>query len=88
MVIFDRIGWAYTLNQKPLFYANEEAVHTVVIDVIMLTSLFFMYATFDPMGSPGKMWDLFKDVRAIRTVDGNADGDFLTIGNLQGGLGG
>jgi hypothetical protein len=45
-----------------------------------------MYTTFDEVGSPGKMWDLLRDARFIRPVDGNADGDFLTMRSVQGGL--
>ncbi|CZR69247.1 uncharacterized protein PAC_19147 [Phialocephala subalpina] len=63
-----------------------EWVHTVIIYVIMLTSMFVMYTTFDEVASPGKMWDLLRDARFIRPVDGNADGDFLTMRSVQGGL--
>jgi hypothetical protein len=48
--------------------------------------MFVMYTTFDAVGSPEKMWDLLREARAIRPVDGNADGDFLTMRSVQGGL--
>lgn len=58
----------------------------MIIYVIMLTSMFVMYTTFDEVGSPGKMWDLLRNARSIRPVEGNADGDSLTMRSVQGGL--
>ncbi|KAH8649908.1 Sodium:solute symporter family-domain-containing protein [Xylariales sp. PMI_506] len=63
-----------------------EWVHTVIIYVIMLASMFVMYATSDYVGSPGRMYDLLEAAVAIRPVDGNAGGEFLTLRSVQGGL--
>ena len=52
----------------------------------MLSSMFVMYATSDAVGSPGRMWELLKDVAEIRPVDGNANGEFLTMRSFYGGM--
>lgn len=58
----------------------------MIIYVIMLVSMFVMYATSDHVGSPGRMWDLLKAAAEIRPVEGNADGEFLTMRSFYGGL--
>ncbi|EEU37119.1 uncharacterized protein NECHADRAFT_97322 [Fusarium vanettenii 77-13-4] len=63
-----------------------EWVHTVIIYIIMLASMFVMYTTSDHVGSPGRMWELLKDASEIRPVDGNAGGELLTMRSFYGGL--
>ncbi|KAK7416716.1 hypothetical protein QQX98_005042 [Neonectria punicea] len=63
-----------------------EWVHTVIIYIIMLVSMFVMYATSDHVGSPGRMWELLKDASEIRPVEGNAGGELLTTRSFYGGL--
>ncbi|KAJ5902331.1 hypothetical protein N7495_002859 [Penicillium taxi] len=63
-----------------------EWVHTVILYMIMLTSMFVMYTTSSHVGSPGKMWELLNDASKIRPVDGNEDGQLLTMKSVQGGL--
>ena len=62
------------------------SVHTVILFVIMLTSMFVMYATSSHVGSPGTMWELLRAAAEIRPVQGNADGQLLTMKSVQGGL--
>ncbi|KAH7133043.1 Sodium:solute symporter family-domain-containing protein [Dactylonectria estremocensis] len=63
-----------------------EWVHTVIIFVIMLSSMFVMYATSEHVGSPGRMWELLKAAAEIRPVEGNAGGELLTMRSISGGL--
>ncbi|TVY20827.1 putative urea active transporter 1, partial [Lachnellula arida] len=63
-----------------------EWVHTVIIFVIMLASMFTMYSTSDAVGSPGRMYDLLKAAAEIRPVAGNAGGELLTMKSVQGGM--
>ncbi|KAJ4172105.1 hypothetical protein NW754_007703 [Fusarium falciforme] len=63
-----------------------EWVHTVIIYIIMLASMFVMYTTSDHVGSPGRMWELLKDASEIRPVEGNAGGELLTMRSFYGGL--
>jgi Na+/proline symporter len=65
---------------------NIAIVHTVIIFVIMLSSMFVMYSTSEHVGSPGRMWELLKAAAEVRPVDGNAGGEFLTMRSVQGGL--
>ncbi|RFU25541.1 hypothetical protein B7463_g10794, partial [Scytalidium lignicola] len=60
-------------------------VHTVVIYVIMITTLFVVYTTSDTVGSPGAMWNLLRTAGELHPVDGNADGSYLTMRSQQGG---
>ncbi|CAH0055114.1 unnamed protein product [Clonostachys solani] len=61
-------------------------VHTVIIFVIMLSSMFVMYSTSEHVGSPGRMWELLKAAAEVRPIEGNAGGEFLTMRSVQGGL--
>ncbi|KPM46492.1 Urea active transporter [Neonectria ditissima] len=63
-----------------------EWVYTVIIYIIMLSSMFVMYATSEHVGSPGKMWELLKAAAEIRPVEGNAGGELLTMRSFYGGL--
>ncbi|KAF7557743.1 hypothetical protein G7Z17_g459 [Cylindrodendrum hubeiense] len=63
-----------------------EWVHTVIIFVIMLSSMFVIYATSEHVGSPGRMWELLKAAAEIRPVEGNAGGELLTMRSISGGL--
>ncbi|CAM1510805.1 Fc.00g083180.m01.CDS01 [Cosmosporella sp. VM-42] len=61
-------------------------VHTVIIYVIMLMALFVLYATSSIVGSPGKVWELLKEAAALHPVEGNAEGQYLTMRSQQGGF--
>lgn len=54
-------------------------VHTVVIYVVMLMSIFVVYTTSDIIGSPERMWQLLRDAAALHPVSGNAEGSYLTM---------
>ncbi|KAF7544245.1 hypothetical protein G7046_g9823 [Stylonectria norvegica] len=60
-------------------------IHTVIIYIIMLMALFVMYATSDLVGSPGAVWELLKSAAELHPVEGNADGQYLTMRSQQGG---
>jgi len=60
-------------------------VHTVVIYIIMLTSIFTVYATSKVVGSPDKMWELLETAGQMHPVAGNADGSYLTMKSQEGG---
>ncbi|KAI1848467.1 hypothetical protein JX266_005773 [Neoarthrinium moseri] len=60
-------------------------VHTVIIYLIMLLCLFVFYTTSDIIGSPEKMWELLKTAATIHPVDGNAQGEYLTMRSEGGG---
>ncbi|KAL2818225.1 putative sodium/proline symporter [Aspergillus cavernicola] len=59
--------------------------HTVIIYIIMLLALFVFYVTSDVAGSPTKVWELLKEAAVLHPVDGNADGEYLTMRSKQGG---
>ncbi|KAL4878124.1 Sodium:solute symporter family-domain-containing protein [Aspergillus karnatakaensis] len=63
-----------------------EWVHTVILFVIMLVSMFVMYAISEHVGSPGRMWELLMAASEIRPVAGNAEGQLLTMKSVYGGL--
>jgi Na+/proline symporter len=52
----------------------------------MLVSMFVMYATSSHVGSPGRMWELLMAASEIRPVEGNAEGQLLTMKSVYGGL--
>ncbi|KAJ5248716.1 sodium/proline symporter [Penicillium chermesinum] len=60
-------------------------VHTVMIYVIMLISLFVFYTTSSVAGSPSRVWELLKEASSLHPVDGNADGQYLTMRSQEGG---
>lgn len=51
----------------------------------MLMSLFVLYATSDLVGSPHRVWELLREAAALHPVEGNADGQYLTMRSQQGG---
>ncbi|KAF7546311.1 hypothetical protein G7Z17_g8519 [Cylindrodendrum hubeiense] len=61
-------------------------IHTVIIYVIMLMSLFVLYSTSNIVGSPGKVWELLREAAVLHPVDGNAEGQYLTMRSQQGGF--
>ncbi|KAJ0415136.1 Sodium:solute symporter family-domain-containing protein [Aspergillus carlsbadensis] len=63
-----------------------EWVHTVILFIIMLVSMFVMYATSSHVGSPGRMWELLMAASEMRPVEGNAEGQLLTMKSVYGGL--
>ncbi|KAJ9646213.1 hypothetical protein H2204_000876 [Knufia peltigerae] len=60
-------------------------VHTVIIYLIMLYSLFRIYVTAEVIGSPDKMWELLKEAARLHPVEGNAHGEYLTMASDGGG---
>ncbi|KAL4962690.1 sodium:solute symporter family protein [Aspergillus stella-maris] len=60
-------------------------IHTVIIYIIMLIALFVLYATSDIAGSPSRVWELLTQAAALHPVDGNADGQYLTMRSQEGG---
>lgn len=52
----------------------------------MLMSLFVLYATSNVVGSPGKVWELLREAAVLHPVDGNAEGQYLTMRSQQGGF--
>ncbi|KAJ9355085.1 hypothetical protein DTO280E4_6599 [Paecilomyces variotii] len=60
-------------------------VHTVVIYVIMLMSIFVVYTTSDIIGSTDRMWDLLQEAGRLHPVPGNAEGTYLTMRSESGG---
>ncbi|ORY55682.1 putative sodium/proline symporter [Pseudomassariella vexata] len=61
-------------------------IHTVIIYVIMLMSIFAVYVTSDVIGSPDRMWDLLHEASVLHPVDGNASGSYLTMRSEGGGF--
>ncbi|KAF2140876.1 uncharacterized protein K452DRAFT_272566 [Aplosporella prunicola CBS 121167] len=59
--------------------------HTVIIYIVMLTTLFMAYTTSDTIGSPDRMWELLKKAATLHPVDGNQDGEYLTMKSPGGG---
>ncbi|KAL4955835.1 hypothetical protein BDW69DRAFT_182202 [Aspergillus filifer] len=60
-------------------------IHTVIIYIIMLISLFVFYATSNIAGSPSQVWELRTQAAALHPVDGNADGQYLTMRSQEVG---
>ncbi|KAL4779274.1 putative sodium/proline symporter [Aspergillus varians] len=60
-------------------------IHTVVIYIIMLIALFVFYATSSQTGSPTRVWELLTEAAALHPVEGNADGQYLTMRSQEGG---
>ncbi|EGV60941.1 hypothetical protein CANTEDRAFT_128749 [Yamadazyma tenuis ATCC 10573] len=63
-----------------------EWLHTSILFIIMLISLFVLYATGKVAGSPGFIFDLLKKASAEVPVDGNAGGEYLTLRSVMGGM--
>lgn len=53
--------------------------------MIMLIALFVLYATSELVGSPYRVWELLREAAALHPVEGNADGQYLTMRSEQGG---
>ena len=51
----------------------------------MIISLFVFYATSDNAGSPHKVWELLREAASLHPVEGNADGQYLTMRSQEGG---
>lgn len=47
---------------------------------------FTTYATSDVLGSPAKVYDLLQEAAARHPVAGNAEGSYLTMRSVQGGV--
>ncbi|KAL4793132.1 hypothetical protein BDV19DRAFT_380416 [Aspergillus venezuelensis] len=62
-----------------------EWVHTVILFVIMLVSMFSMYAAWSYVGSSGRMWELLMAISEIQPVAGNFQGHLLTMKSVYGG---
>ncbi|KAK5222120.1 hypothetical protein LTR72_006377 [Exophiala xenobiotica] len=60
-------------------------VHTVIIYLIMLYSLFRVYVTSEVVGSPDRMWELLKEAARLHPIEGNANGEYLTMRSEGGG---
>ncbi|PWY83435.1 putative sodium/proline symporter [Aspergillus heteromorphus CBS 117.55] len=60
-------------------------VHTMIIYVIMLMSVFVVYSTSDLVGSSDRMWELLREASALHPVSGNAEGSYLTMKSPEGG---
>jgi urea-proton symporter len=60
-------------------------LHTVLIYIIMLVSLFVFYATSDIAGSPTRVWELLDEASNLHPVAGNAEGSYLTMRSQEGG---
>ncbi|KAL5333205.1 putative sodium/proline symporter [Aspergillus crustosus] len=60
-------------------------IHTVVIYIIMLIALFVFYVVSDIAGSPTRVWELLTEAAALHPVEGNADGQYLTMRSQEGG---
>ena len=65
---------------------TQEVVHTVILFVVMLVSMFVMYTTSSHVGSPGAMWELLRHAAEVRPIEGNAGGQFLTMKSVMGGM--
>ncbi|OAG37428.1 hypothetical protein AYO21_08394 [Fonsecaea monophora] len=61
-------------------------MHTVVIYMIMLMSLFVVYSTSKVVGSPSVMFDLLTEAAQLHPVAGNQDRSYLTMRSVQGGF--
>lgn len=57
----------------------------MIIYMIMLIALFVLYATSELVGSPHRVWELLREAAALHPVEGNADGQYLTMRSEQGG---
>ncbi|KAK4617675.1 putative urea active transporter 1, partial [Fulvia fulva] len=60
-------------------------VHTVIIYIVMLISIFVVYTSSSIVGSPGRMWTLLREAAALHPVEGNAHGSYLTMKSVEGG---
>ncbi|KAF2162672.1 hypothetical protein M409DRAFT_68968 [Zasmidium cellare ATCC 36951] len=60
-------------------------VHTVIIYIIMLMSIFVVYTTSSVIGSPDRMWSLLREASILHPVAGNAQGSYLTMNSVEGG---
>ena len=51
----------------------------------MLTSVFIVYTTSDLVGSTDRMWELLREAARLHPVEGNANGQYLTMRSTEGG---
>lgn len=61
-------------------------MHTVIIYIIMLVTLFVAYCSSSAVGSIDRLYDLLQIAQTAHPIDGNADGAYLTMRSVQGGL--
>ena len=58
-------------------------MHTVIIYIVMLTSIFFVYTASSTIGSPSQMWALLKEAASLHPIAGNAKGSYLTMNSIR-----
>lgn len=51
----------------------------------MLVALFSFYVTSNITGSPTSVWELLKEAATLHPVEGNANGEYLTMRSQEGG---
>nr|AAA34582.1 Dur3 [Saccharomyces cerevisiae] len=61
-------------------------MHTCVIIIIVLVFAFKVYATSDVLGSPGKVYDLVREAAKRHPVDGNYQGEYMTMTSKSAGI--
>ncbi|KAK0186755.1 hypothetical protein F5146DRAFT_1105398 [Armillaria mellea] len=64
----------------------SDYVHTLIIYIILLISVVVVYGTSSLIGSPGEMYELLRKAALAHPIDGNQDGEYLTMKSLSGGL--
>ncbi len=64
----------------------SDYVHTLIIYIILLISVVVVYGTSSLIGSPGDMYELLRKAALAHPIDGNQDGEYLTMKSLSGGL--
>ncbi|TFK53821.1 Na+/solute symporter [Heliocybe sulcata] len=74
----------YTLTGgiKATFLADY--THTVIIYFITLAALFTAYSRSDLIGSPDRMYELLRQAAQAAPVQGNAQGEYVTMQSLNG----
>lgn len=79
--------YTYLGGLKATFISDY--IHTVVIFVILLVSMFAVVspaASVPILGSPGKLWDLINDAQETFPAFGTKNGEYLTMESGQGVL--
>lgn len=61
-------------------------VHTVILLVILLTFAFTTYASGDALGSTKAVYERLHELAAVKPVEGNAGGSYLTMRSKEGAI--
>ncbi|CDK26591.1 unnamed protein product [Kuraishia capsulata CBS 1993] len=64
----------------------SDATHTFILLIFVIIFVFTVYVGSSKIGSPGRMWELLKEVSKTTPVDTNYHGEYLTFRSADGAV--